>query len=155
MSVWVLLARLWMWCCHDMASVRSARAWTCHALRPTYPDRMLLLIFWNLANWGLSVYGVGNTDLTTICLSAFLLVCLSVCLSACLSAYLLVCLSAYLFTFCSACLLVCLHACLLVCLLLVCLSACLPFCLSACLPICLCAYLIVCLSSCLPTYELV
>jgi hypothetical protein len=25
------------------------------ALKPTYPDRMILLILWNLANWGLSM----------------------------------------------------------------------------------------------------
>jgi hypothetical protein len=54
-----------MVCCHDVASVCTG-AW--HALKPTYPDRMILLILWNLANWALSIYGVGNIVIIIIAL---------------------------------------------------------------------------------------
>ena len=47
--------RVWQMLSHD---VRSCCSGSLRALKPMYPDRMLLLVIFNMANWGLAAYGI-------------------------------------------------------------------------------------------------
>lgn len=50
-----IFKRMWLVCYNDSRSLCSGD-W--RALRPMYPDRLMLLLILNLVNWGLSAYGV-------------------------------------------------------------------------------------------------
>lgn len=47
--------RVWQMLRHD---ARSCCSGSLAALRPMYPDRMLLLVIFNMGNWGMAVYGI-------------------------------------------------------------------------------------------------
>ena len=48
--------RIWLMMVHDMRSCCSG-AW--RAVKPMYPDRMILLLIFNVTNWSMAAYGVG------------------------------------------------------------------------------------------------
>jgi len=50
-----LLKRIWRMLYNDISSLCMGAL---YALKPTYPDRMILLILFNFINWGLSAYGI-------------------------------------------------------------------------------------------------
>lgn len=50
-----LVKRIYQMIVHDLSSLFTG-AW--YGLKPTYPDRMVLLVIFNFINWGLSIYGV-------------------------------------------------------------------------------------------------
>jgi len=48
--------RVWQLIIHD---VRSLCSGSLRALKPMYPDRMLLLVIFNMANWAMAAYGIA------------------------------------------------------------------------------------------------
>ena len=55
-----LIKRVWLMISHDLKSCCTG-AW--RSVKPMYPDRMILLILFNVVNWMISAFGVSiNLD---------------------------------------------------------------------------------------------
>ena len=52
-----IFKRFWLICYNDVRAIYGGH-W--YGLKPLYPDRMILLLVMNAANWGLSAYGVTS-----------------------------------------------------------------------------------------------
>ena len=59
-----LARRIWLTMVHDVRSCCSG-AW--RAVKPMYPDRMVLMVIFNIINWAMAAVGVSVVSVFVVC----------------------------------------------------------------------------------------